>query len=319
MGNDSAVMEPGNPGNEMSFAVLFKKLGVENYSICLGTGPQADGYLTWNDPHIQEYPELFARLEVPVESGYWMVTLTDFRLGNQMIACESGCGAVLDSGTSLIAAPFEPFSELSSRADDLITDCSDITGLPDLHFKLDGVPFSLPPDSYIGKVHGKTSKDISAHFRKSGNENRSCQAALMHVSMDSAMGARILGMPFFRKYYSVFSQPTAKSGAAVYTTLASEECLPAAEQDAAAAGRPPRAGERRPGAARQETIDASALHVPMWATAYSAEAYGRPGQNLLSKGRGLSRSAGRKVVRGVPSRLRHDAEEGGAHALLVEQ
>lgn len=312
----SAVMAPGSPGNDLSFAVLFKKLGVENYSICLGAGPQADGYLTWNDQHVQDYPELFARLDVPVETGYWMVKMTDFRLGNVLIACETGCGAVLDSGTSLIAAPFEPFSELNSRAEDLITDCSNIAGLPDLHFKLDGVPFSLSPDSYIGKVHGKTSKDVSGHFRKSANESRSCQAALMHVSMDSAMGSVwILGMPFFRKYYSVFSQPTATSGSAIYTTLASEKCMPAVEQEQQllAVHRGPAATAR---AQTARTIDASALHVPMWV---SRAADAGPGHNLLSRARGLSRTAGRKVVRRAPSRLRHDTEESGAPALLVEQ
>lgn len=314
MGNDSAVMAPGNPDNELAFAVLFKKLGVENYSICLGNGPQANGYLTWNDQHIQDYPELFARLNVPVETGYWMVRMTDFRLGDELIGCERGCGAVLDSGTSLIAAPFEPFSELSSRADDLITDCSNIAELPELHFKLDGVPFSLSPDSYIGKIRGKTSKDVSGHFRSSANENRSCQAALMHVSMDSSMGSVwILGMPFFRKYYSVFSQPTATSGAAIYTTLAGEECMPAVEQEQQLL-----AVHRRPtGIARMQparTIDASALHVPMWASGGVG-----PGQNLFSRSRTLSRSAGRKVVRGEPSRLRHGAEDSGTPALLVEQ
>merc|ERR1719203_1621642 len=105
-----------------------------------------------------------------------MVKMTDVSLGNKRIACSGGCGAVIDSGTSLIAAPFEPYSELSNSIEDILTDCSNIGGLPELHFRLDGVPFSLPPDAYIGNVHGKTRKDVAGHFRKPNSENRSCQA-----------------------------------------------------------------------------------------------------------------------------------------------
>jgi len=314
MAHDGKVMVPGSSENELSFAVLFKKLGISNYSVCLGAGPHADGYLTWNDYHPQDYPESFVRLTVPTDTGYWMVKLEDVKLGDKLIACSGGCGGVIDSGTSLIAAPFEPFSDLSNAVKELMTDCSDITHLPELHFKLDGVPFSLPPDSFVGDVHGTTHKDVAGHFRKPTAENRSCQAALMHVSMDSTLGpVWILGMPFFRKYYTVFSQATAESSAALYTTHANDECLPATtqEQQLLAVRRGPISHGQK-SAARM--IDASALHVPMW---LEGAADTRNGQSLLARNHKLTRAVGRKVVSGEPPHLQHDRDETEASVQQV--
>merc|ERR1719454_1499515 len=67
------------------------------------------------------------------------------------VGCDPSCGAVIDTGTSLLTPPPEVVDliQKSIEAKD-IEDCSDLSKFPTLAFKLNGKDLSLPPQSYIG-------------------------------------------------------------------------------------------------------------------------------------------------------------------------
>lgn len=230
------VLAPGSSRNPKAFAVLLKKLSINRFSVCLGKEPGSAGYLTWNDDSVGKFPDLFTKLHVNA-SNYWMVRLTNVWLGDKYIGCERSCGAVLDSGTSLLALPRFAHGLLTSAVEALHVDCQNLAGLPELHFELNGHKYSLPPDSFIGSIHGENNfvqkmknatdaaKAEDKFLKKAANPR--CGAALMHLAMDSPHGpVWILGMPFFRRFYTVFEQASLEEPGALHTAVANHNCYP---------------------------------------------------------------------------------------------
>jgi len=262
---NALVMEPGSAKNEQAFAVLLKKLGVGSFSLCLGQDPGSSGFLMWNDDIAERRGDVFLRIQI-ADTGYWMLELSGVRLGETPIACfDKTCGAVVDSGTSLLALPSDAHDVLSGAAARLDVNCSNLAGMPDLHFRLNGVDFSLPPDSYLGEVYGEAPDAMTRNFALWGlaqNTSASllvaakCQAALMHITMDSTMGeVWILGMPFFRRFYTVFTQATASEGPTIHVAPADDECMPTATGGKLITRRKARSARH---------IDASKLRMPPW-------------------------------------------------------
>lgn len=249
---------------EHLFAVLQKRMMIEKFSVCLGREPGSYGYLTWNDNAAERMPKLFSKLHVP-DSGYWMAKIKDVKLGN-FRACRRGCGAVVDSGTSLLAAPAEDMGRLSELINSMVGDCGSLEKLPDLTFTLDGQKYSLPPDSYVGEVFNEAPEELAKNFKLARSSligaapaaKKKCEASLMEIGMSSDLGpVWILGVPFFRKYYTIFEQATPASPPAIYTALASDRCLPHDPRESEMIG-----GYRQGTTVRK--IDASRLRVGHW-------------------------------------------------------
>lgn len=224
---DARQMTPGSKSKKKQYAILPKALDVQQFSVCLSKeGTDSAGYLTWHDDKHISSPELFHKLHVE-DTGHWMVRLTDVRLGNRTIACSQGCGAIPDSGTALLSVPTksaEAFKDVINQWN-LSPDCatSHMESLPRLHFKLDGVDHSLPPESYMGDVFGEAREYLAGARVLSG----SCQLRAMRMDMKSSVGdVWILGMPFFREYYSVFVQGSRKEKPVVFTAVADSKCQP---------------------------------------------------------------------------------------------
>lgn len=253
-----------------AYALLLRKLGVDRFSVCLGRPAKSPGFLTWNDGVLESMPRAFARVST-VQSGFWMTTLTDVRLGSTPVACSKvgDCGAVLDSGTSLISTPSEARETMLDLIEKLAVDCDNLAELPELHFKLDGVDHSLPPDSYIGRVRGSSAQGVQEYFR-SPTDGTTCQATIMSMSMSSVAGqVWVLGMPFFRRYYSVFAQPTADSPPVMHTAIADADCRPV--QGISQALQRNVHGPRAAVVAR--TVDASQVRMPSWLRAAARAGY----------------------------------------------
>lgn len=211
--------------NTQAYAGELEELNITRYGFCLMQEFGAPGYIIWNDQSILREPHLFTELHTSDE-GYWTARLSNVRLGNKPIACENSCGAILDSGTSLLALPNPHYNKLAHAISRLGVNCNDISHLPNLHFQLDGAEFILPPDAYLGEVEGFVSKGMARHFKKS---KTSCREALMHVDMESAFGqVWIFGMPFFRTFYTIFEQgPPAR----IQLARTNNECHPTAIND----------------------------------------------------------------------------------------
>lgn len=243
-------MKFGRKDNDGAYAVLLHDLGITHFGTCLGKEPGSSGYIIWNDISHMKTPEMFTRLPVKYP-GFWLSTLTDVELGS-FRACQTGCGAVIDSGTSLLALPEDSFDTLSRV---ILEGGCDLRRVPHLRFKLEGFQYSLPPDAYIAKFVGDPSHAIAKYFSPREGTDR-CEAALMHLTMNSDAGpVWVMGMPFLREYYSVFAQATDSEGPAVFTAKASDDCNP-----------------MNPGVEMQmqtrkmeaRTLDASQLRIPSW-------------------------------------------------------
>lgn len=188
---------------------LCMNLGLRAFSVCIGRHPGEPGHIVWNDAAPNIYPHVFTHVPV-VGSIHWGVRMTAPRMGreaaNQIrLGCEHGCGAVIDTGTSLIAAPPSVIKRVEEEMTKLDSDCSNLHVLPDLVFNLGGKEFSLPPHAYIGQVvrEGAPSLQDVLHLRWRATK---CEPLLLSIDTPTQYGPMwILGLPFFRKYYTTFS------------------------------------------------------------------------------------------------------------------
>eukprot|EP00747_Dinoflagellata_sp_TGD_P124462 gnl/TRDRNA2_/TRDRNA2_173990_c3_seq20.p1 gnl/TRDRNA2_/TRDRNA2_173990_c3~~gnl/TRDRNA2_/TRDRNA2_173990_c3_seq20.p1 ORF type:complete len:439 (-),score=53.76 gnl/TRDRNA2_/TRDRNA2_173990_c3_seq20:72-1388(-) len=207
-------------GQRPSRRTLVQNLGVSTYSMCLGRKPGSPGYFVWNDINPAIMPSVFTRIPV-VGAMHWGVDLRNVRLGHQpwemtsvesRLGCQNGCGAIVDSGASLITVPEVVVQQVKAAI--RVNNCSSVEALPDLVFNFGGHEVSLPPDSYIGQ---------------------GCEPLLLPMDVRTSSGPLwILGLPFFRKYYVSFVA-TSKNGGApdhgegnrhLYISEASTDCRP---------------------------------------------------------------------------------------------
>lgn len=141
---------------------MLDHLQMRRFMVCFQQDANKDGYITWNDKDRSNDP---AFKSVPVLGKlFWATKLVDFKLkyANDLIStktfntfegCKDGCGAIIDTGTSLLTPPKEVIDEISEKLDNgHITDCSDMSKFPTLSFKLGEHELTLPPESYIGAV-----------------------------------------------------------------------------------------------------------------------------------------------------------------------
>jgi len=189
---------------------LLMSYGVDEFSVCLKRESGSDGYLTWGTTVSDEVKERdFTKAQV---SGrhHWVAPLRNVRFsatstaGQVQIPCGDGqgCSAIIDSGTSLIAAPGIALMQLSEQIPPIKEDCSNLHEMPTLLLEIDGHKFDLPPEAYIMRVTGATLEADSVwdvlFFKPKIRKLDMCMPAFMQMDMMSQNGpVWILGMPFF--------------------------------------------------------------------------------------------------------------------------
>jgi len=194
---------------------LLMSYGINEFSVCLQKESSSVGFLTWGPTVVDGEPFAVARV---VGKHHWVTHLHNvtFMSSNSHLAqvpCggSSGCAAIIDSGTSLIAAPGIALMQLSDQIPQIKEDCSNVNDLPTLHFVIDGQPFSLPPQAYVMRVTGATleADDVwdVLFFKPKIRKVDMCMPAFMQMDMMSQLGpVWILGMPFFRYYHTTFNR-----------------------------------------------------------------------------------------------------------------
>ena len=136
--------------------------------------------------------------------AYWEVDLDAISFGDATAELDN-TGAILDTGTSLIALP-STLAELLNKEigakkgfnGQYTIECDKKESLPDLTFTLTGHNFTIGPDDYILDVQG------------------SCISSFFGLDIPEPAGPLvILGDAFLRKWYSVYDLSTNSVGLAV--------------------------------------------------------------------------------------------------------
>eukprot|EP00928_Gymnodinium_smaydae_P012302 TRINITY_DN14469_c0_g1_i1.p1 TRINITY_DN14469_c0_g1~~TRINITY_DN14469_c0_g1_i1.p1 ORF type:complete len:537 (-),score=41.54 TRINITY_DN14469_c0_g1_i1:174-1703(-) len=207
---------------------VVERLNVRSVSFCMGRTSGSDGYVVWNDTAPKRFPSKFMTIE-NAGNSYWSANMTNVVLSSPLnivantsskskgetLGCETQCSAVIDTGTSLIAAPSSVVTKLNGIIQAWTAKggtCDDLSGLPNLEFNLNGHRLTLPPESYVGRASGafgarsQLLRRAMPHLTlDKNNQTSSCTSLLMSMDADAPEGPMwILGMPFFREYYTTF-------------------------------------------------------------------------------------------------------------------
>jgi len=238
--------------------VMLEKMGVQEFAICLEKTNGSPGWMI-TGPRISQLTasHAFTGMNV-VGHMHWGVKMTKVGPGG-WDPCEPSCGAIIDSGTSLIAASSEALSSLGGLIAQIKEDCSNLHELPDLTFELDGHSFALPPSAYVLKVEHPVDNSSSIWDVLFGGPKvsleTSCVPGFMQIDQETQFGPMwILGMPFLRHFYTIFDRPHKM----MYAAMADASCEPMlgffnAQQ------------KRSPLDFMPTSVDLASLRVPDWA------------------------------------------------------
>eukprot|EP00128_Syssomonas_multiformis_P017738 Colp12_sorted_trinity150504_noHs@18533 len=125
-----------------------------------------------------------------VAQDYWRIRINDIGVNDQSINICTGCGAIIDSGSSLIVGPNA--NQLISQIGYLNPDCSNMATLQTIYFNLNGVRFALTPQQYVLKTGGYCTVGIA----------------------QGGLGLWVLGNTFMRAYYTIFDRTGSRVGIA---------------------------------------------------------------------------------------------------------
>jgi len=212
---------------------LLMSYGIDEFSVCLQKENGADGFLTWGPIASPETKKAHFRTAPSVGEFHWTATMNQVFFGDDAKKvtpiCPTGtkCAAIIDSGTSLIAAPYAHLVALSSMIPPIHEDCSNLHELPTLHFGLNGEDYTLPPSAYVMRIKGgvleaKNVWDI-LFFKPKISKIDMCMPAFMTMDFEDEHGPMwIMGMPFFRYYHSSFNRETKE----MYFATAGPKCEP---------------------------------------------------------------------------------------------
>lgn len=216
LGHSSRIPEGfGAMGPGANDETLLSKMHINSFGICLQRGDMTPpGWLTMG-PNVANLPSTtgaFHTLRV-VGQVHWGVQMTEVSVPGISGAnpCSPSCGAIVDSGTSLIAVPPSALPLVNALSRMIKKDCSNINSLPVLRLQLDGTTVELPPMAYVMQVQTQVHKNTSiwrALFEGPSYEvEKECTAAFMQIDKQSDYGPMwILGMPFLRYYYTIFDR-----------------------------------------------------------------------------------------------------------------
>lgn len=217
---DTAGDDPTDP-SAPTYPSLFTSMGVKSWGVCFGQGDGTKGRidLSGNPPPGLNPPPagLPPPTTLPVIGKHtWSVKLGKVGVGglpHEAGSCgKTGCVALVDSGTSLIALPSDVLTALKPLLDMVAEDCSNFHTLPPLTFELNGNSLWIPSHLWIIQMEAssKMAEVQVGPFKLPllSQSAKLCTPALMASDMQTLSGPMaILGMPFLRAYASVFSRP----------------------------------------------------------------------------------------------------------------
>ncbi len=142
-----------------------------------------------------------------ISKDYWEIKIDSISYGNKKLnICEEKlCTAIVDTGTSMIAGPTD-FIQSLEKLSYVQPDCSNFDLLANLRFEINGMFFNLDPEFYTFKYKLQlTDRDYR------------CFNAYMTINAlsNEKKVTLLLGIPFLKKYYTVFDRDNMRIGFAV--------------------------------------------------------------------------------------------------------
>ncbi|XP_010829174.1 PREDICTED: chymosin [Bison bison bison] len=130
---------------------------------------------------------------VPVTvQQYWQFTVDSVTISGVVVACEGGCQAILDTGTSKLVGPSSDILNIQqaigatqNQYGEFDIDCDNLSYMPTVVFEINGKMYPLTPSAYTSQDQGFCTSGFQS-------ENRSQKW--------------ILGDVFIREYYSIFDR-----------------------------------------------------------------------------------------------------------------
>ncbi|XP_039472484.1 pepsin A-like [Oreochromis aureus] len=160
------------------------------FSVYLSSNNQRGSVVTFGGVDTNHYSDSITWIPLSNEL-YWQITVDSVSGNGQVVACNGGCQAIVDTGTSLIVGPQGDIDNInywlgaSSQNGEYMVSCNNIGQMPDVTFNINGQQFTLPASVYI-----------------SPSQNYGCLTGF------SGQGTNlwILGDVFLRQYYSIFNR-----------------------------------------------------------------------------------------------------------------
>jgi len=207
---------------------LVMNYDVNEFSVCLENKDMGPGWLFWG-PSMSSEKEKKLAVSIPVVGeNHWGVKMADVTIGDENLLCAGGgCGAIVDSGTSLIAAPGSHLDALTPLLNTIKEDCSNLHELPMLYLTMGDHRFALPPKAYVMRITGAVLEADNVwdvlFFKPKIRKINMCLPGFMQLDKISDYGpVWILGMPFLRYYYTTFDRTTKQ----LHIARASKTCEP---------------------------------------------------------------------------------------------
>ncbi|BDA44683.1 Cathepsin E-B [Coccomyxa sp. Obi] len=147
-----------------------------------------------------------------VEKKYWTVALSGVQISGTDVSVDA-TRVVIDSGTSAILLGPDDSAAIHKAIPGMYLDkttgywvvkggCAAVADLPPVTFVIGGTPYALPPQLWTRPAASESSTDFSGQ----------CVSVLIGSGMSSNT---ILGAPFLRGFYSVYSYDMASKAAQI--------------------------------------------------------------------------------------------------------
>ncbi|XP_072336089.1 pepsin A-3-like [Scyliorhinus torazame] len=137
---------------------------------------------------------------VPITvEGYWQIHLDSVKINGQVVACQSGCQAVVDSGTSVIVGPTAPIQKIlrAIGAGPLngpwyYVSCNSVSSMPDVTFVINGIDYPVSSSAYV--------------LKRTSNGKHYCMSGFDNMALPTTEKLWVLGDVFIGVYYSIFDR-----------------------------------------------------------------------------------------------------------------
>jgi len=162
-------------------------------------GDEGDGELTlggYDETKFEGDDLKYVNLD---KATYWQIKLDGISLGDAYST--DSTTAIVDSGTSLLTGPSAEIAKIAlavgakpNVVGEYTVDCKDVDSIPDIHFTIDGVEYSLAGSDLV----------IQA--------SNVCLFAMMGMDIPAPGPQWILGDVFMRRWYTVFDMGEERIG-----------------------------------------------------------------------------------------------------------